>query len=209
MFNDPGSTVLRAISRVTRLRPLLMNRLCPQAETVLKVGDDYRWEFRLMGKGPALSDTWIIPGWQIVAVDTNNPTSYPASTLEKVQAVNKAGVLPKKWLIANEYLHLLSGSATARSPWQRWRRQLIEATTTPSKTVVQVIYGAVLVALLSLIFLPILFSLLVVALLVVALVIGAVVVGGAADFDHPVLVAVTDDNFWVEVDRWETEGELV
>jgi hypothetical protein len=138
--------------------------------------------------------------WLIVPVEQDS-SPVPDRALRRVQDIFAAGIRPKGFVLVHEAPKLLSAPPAEQSQGLRmsalpdWLRSGLKVTGT-----------GLGVAGLALVAIPGLVVLAVAALSLAAMVMApALLVVGAVVVD-PILVAVTEDGYWVEIDRWWNDG---
>lgn len=149
------------------------------AKALLELGRENGWAFAILGIAPLPTEVVKLAKWEIVPAHLDT-SSIPARALERIQAVYAAGFRPKGFVIAHELpMEVIDEPAIT-----------IERDVTIDVGKVVEVTGKALGAI----------------ALGAAAVLGlagsaALAVGSALLLD-PILVAVTDDDVWVEIDRW-------
>ena len=140
------------------------------------------------------NDWWLVPAEQ-------DNSLIPVRAYERVQALYAAGIKPKGFVIAHEAPPLLSAPEERGLPkkalvnWgQVWRFLQIRVV----RPLVSVNTWAALVPALLLVLKALAIGVGALVMMPIALVTGL----GALVLMDPVLVAVTEDDYWVEIDRW-------
>lgn len=143
------------------------------------------WDFEVLGQAPMPTEPVRLGDWLIIPAHQDT-SPIPAGALERVQALYQAGVRPKGFVLVHEAPMLLAAPKTAEpgpKPWQQVSPEL-------KATLVQVggvlAIGATLLAAVAAVMVPLILA----------------AAASAATID-PILIAVTEDNEWVEIDRWE------
>lgn len=157
----------------------------PQAVALLEVGQAFNGEFAFLGCAPMPTMPVRVGDW-LIAPAQQDSSPIPARTLKRVQAIYEAGLRPQGFVLVHESPPLLTAphrpeSMPTTKTWQV--PQLSPQVKSVLLTTAKALGG---LALLSALF-P----------LGMLLVMGAAVT--AVD---PILIAVTDDNEWIEIDRW-------
>jgi len=157
-----------------------------QEREIMSIGSARQWNFRLLGVAPVPQTAIYFNEWWLVPLHEDTST-IPARALERVQALYGAGVRPKAFVIAHEAPKEIAPprGTPIVSPFEYWTKRAAEYAVGLVKTVGTV--AAVVV--------PILLTVLGTSLLVSVSVAGALV----AD---PCLIAVTDDDVWIQIDYW-------
>lgn len=164
-----------------------------KAQDLVAFGRSQGWDVPVLGHAPLPSTHVLINGWMIVPAHLDN-TLLPTRAQNRMDAIFAAGIRPKGWLVVHEAPKQLPAHIEERnvptpntrlSPktWQQARLAL--------KTVGAVLGGlAVATGTIALAVAAM------VAFLPVVLIAGAILI-------DPILVAVTEDGYWVEIDRWD------
>ena len=166
--------------------PIVKVAESPVARQLLTLGEERGWEARIVGQAP-LPDVPVRVGeWLIVPIEQDT-SDIPARTLRRVQAIYEAGLRPQGFVVVHEAPLQLAGpkpKPTTIDPAEvvERLRPLGEFAVKAVGTVAVVgTYAAVVLAAIAM---PLPF-----------LLIGAIAL-------DPILIAVTEDGYWVEVDRW-------
>ena len=141
---------------------------------------------------------WL--GEWILAPAQGDSTAIPVRSLARVQAIFLAGIQPQGFVLVHEAPKLLKApqDAGSQEPGTLVERYLGQSTIKWMTAVGGALVLAVAAAA----------GLVMVAAAVIALasvlIVPAVLMAAALGVD-PILVAVTDDDEWIEIDRWQTE----
>jgi hypothetical protein len=174
----------------------LFGSLFPLVDTetraILALGHEQDWEFAILGKAPLPDQPVRLGDWLIIPAHQDS-SQVPARALERIQAIYAAGLRPKGFVLVHE--------ATLALPAPEGVPYVIPEMPKP-RVNRKFIWIAIGLLILGLIILPAVVAFVVAALTATAsLAVPAVVVVGAAIVD-PILVAVTQDGYWIEIDRW-------
>lgn len=176
--------------------------LSPEARGLMRLGREQGWDFAVLGQAPLPREQVRLGDWLIVPVHQDSST-IPARTLERVQAVYAAGLRPQGFVLVHEAPKLLS--APKQNESQPLRLPLLSP---QHQSAIKWAGGALAGVAAGLIALSGLALLAVAAFALLALlatvVLPMVMLAGVALYD-PILIAVTEDGYWVEVDRWLTQ----
>lgn len=169
---------------------------------LLAFGRQNGWDVQVLGQAPLPLVPIHSGGWLIVPAEQDT-TPIPERALERIQQVYAAGLRPRGFVLVHEAppqlpAHVESASEeyaiSHEPPARRELKKLLKAAP-----------GALLVGLLGVAGATALAAVLAVVL-AGGLVVGAVALLGAALAGiDPILVAVMEDDSWVEIDRWWTE----
>lgn len=159
--------------------------LGPQAKQLLTLGEENHWPTQILGKAPMLEEPLRVREWVLMPALLDS-TPLPDHAMERIHTVYKAGIQPQGFVIVHE------------APLEIEAAQLeVKQKTNPD--LLKKIGGAALGAGLL--------SGSIVALVGIA-VLGGILLApigllGAAVILDPILVVVTTDNYWIEIDRWD------
>lgn len=183
------------------LRPIRVQAICSmsrQTAQVLDLSDRGGWNAQVLGRAPMpeapifFRQWWIVPASQDTSV-------IPQRAMERLKALDVAGIRPRGFVIIHDAPRALPSPAPRRS----------SVPETPSKKGLSIPPQVVVAAegvVVGIMVLPLVMKLVVAAVSAVlaALVVPALAVGlvGAALLVDPVLVAVTEDGYWIVIDQW-------
>jgi len=183
------------------MRGEVMVRRSRRVREMVAVGRENHWRFRPMGRASVPTAPVRLRDWMLVPVERDS-SHIPARSLERVQALYEAGVRPKAYILAHETPRTLTASTVAEAgpvkesfDWAKIRQEAARragqlAEHLPDWEVV----GSVALKVLTVLGVTA-GALAAVPVLLVGLVATAVLV-------DPILIAVTEDDYWVEIDRW-------
>ncbi len=170
----------------TEHRPKTLMPVQEREREIMAVGAAHNWPFRVLGVAPVPSAPVFHKNWWLVPIAQDH-SQIPARTLERVQALYEAGIRPKAFLILHEAPPLLAApdGAPEFSRAQYWARQAAKYSVTALGVTAKILLVAV----------PL-------ALAVVG--VGALATIGLASavLVDPCLIAVTDNDVWVQIDYW-------
>ena len=152
---------------------------------LMGLGEQHRWRFHVLGSAPLPEEPIRLGDWLIVPAE-DDPTPIPARTMARIQAIFAAGIQPKGFVVVHEAPKLLKARVDPGEPNVPRARAEAHMALTPGLTSdALAAFGAAMSAMASVI-LPMFVFL-------------------AAAVVDPILVLVTQEDLWVEVDRWQTE----
>ena len=161
--------------------------LGPQTEQLLVMGEENNWPIQVLGQAPMLEEPIRIREWVLVPAQMDS-TQIPDHAMERIHAVYETGIHPQGFVIVHE------APLEIKAPYTGLNKK-------DNSDILKKIGGAALGA-------GILSGSLV-ALAGIAILGGILLapIGllGAAVVLDPILVVVTTDNYWIEIDRWEIE----
>ena len=183
----------------------LVRRPGKATQELMSLGRRFGWEFVILGSAlfperPVRLDNWLVVPAQ------EDPTPVPVRTMERIQAIYAAGIRPKGFVVVHEAPRYLaappqSKTTTLLLPTPRAEKTIPQPQPepiTPEKKPQKSQATEVISALGTIVK--------VVGMLVGSLVFfifPAMLVGLAAI--DPIVIAVMDDDSWVEIDRWYIE----
>ena len=166
--------------------PISTPALNNPSQGLLTLGRQRNWEFNILGQAPLPSHPIHLQEWVIVPAQQDS-SPIPARTLERIQAIFEIGLRPQKFVIVHEAPKLLA------APKEVEPEPDISPSIMPeAKPLITGLLGAMAVAV------PL-------AAAVASMIIPATLAVGAVLLD-PILVAVTEDDTWIEIDRWWNEA---
>ncbi len=166
---------------------------------ILDIGKRQGWDFVLLGNAPMPDEAISLEGWMVVPAQEDS-SPVPQRSLDRVNAIFNSGLRPKGFVVVHEAPALLPAHTS------REEGSIRISTMNPSlKRNLRKIASMAGSVVLGLAILPgLLAAALAVAVGLLMLLTPLVLVAGLAAVD-PILVAVTEDDSWVEIDRWWTE----
>jgi len=173
------------ISISTIERPNIDLALSPEASEMIQLGRDHSWGFRVLGQAPMPERPARVGDWLIVPANLDS-TQVPTRTLNRVQAIFEAGIRPEGFVLVHEAPLLLPApkEAPPKVPLEEWK--VAPSPNAISGTDLLDGFAKIISAVFSVIG----------SLLLPALALGLLAL-------DPILVAVTEDGYWIEIDRWQ------
>jgi hypothetical protein len=158
--------------------------ISPEASQLVTLGRRHRWPFQVLGQAPMLQETVRLGDWFLVPAQEDSSV-IPVRSLERIQAIFAAGLRPQGFVLVHEAPKLLKAPVVEKE--KPIAQPAVSTAALPQSTLdIATALGSGLAVLASMIF-PMLFLV------------------AAAALADPILVAVTEDGYWVEIDRWNTE----
>ncbi len=178
---------------------LSKNTLHPLAESqalqLLALGERNGWPFQYLGQAPIPTNPIRAGNWLLMPAQQDN-SRIPTRTYQRIQAIYAQGLRPKGFVVVHEAPMQLTAPKTKEISQIEPRSK--------TKSYLKVIgaaalgIGAVAGAAVALVSVLVIGGVL---LFPVAMVAGAILI-------DPILIAVTEDDHWIEIDRWSiTEGK--
>jgi hypothetical protein len=191
MHSPSQSNSLRT-SFVGRVAPMLS----PQTRQLTTLGRQQGWNSAVLGQAPLPTEPVRLGDWLIVPAHQDS-SPVPARALARVQAIFAAGLRPKGFVVVHEAPKLLPAPVQDQPDTLQMSALPAHLRSTLKVASIAVgVLGTLAVVASGL-------AILAVAAISLAAVLAlpAILVVGAAVVD-PILVAVTDDGYWIEIDRW-------
>lgn len=156
-----------------------------QEREIMALGKTNHWNFRVLGAAPVPDTAVYVNNWWLVPL-AEDKSQIPARALERVRSLYAAGIRPKAFVIAHEAPKQIAPPPETPivSPLAYWSQRAAHSSVAVLKGV-----GAVAAAVVPLMVKAVGLSLL------AGLTLGTLL----AD---PCLIAVTDDDVWIEIDSW-------
>lgn len=147
-----------------------------QAQQFLSLGDQLGWHIEVLGKAPMLKESVRLQDWLLVPAHEDS-TELPHRTMKRIQTIYSQGLRPQGFVVVHEAPMQLTAPkpVTQEKPALEWES---------GGKVLSVIAKVMGTLLLGGMLLPL------------GLLAGLVIL-------DPILVAVTQDGYWIEIDRWQ------
>lgn len=180
----------------TTVRGWLAGWASPEARRYLALGKEQGWKVGVLGRAPMPDRPVRLGDWLLVPAEQDS-SHMPSRAVERARSVFAAGLRPQGFVLAHEAPRLLPGSTQAHV--DRWT---LSGLPPDLKSMFSLSSG--LLALLAIVVAVI------AGLIVMALALGVAafilalplsLLSGVTLVD-PILVAVTEDGYWIELDRW-------
>jgi hypothetical protein len=170
---------------------------------LLTLGRENGWDFEVLGRAPMLPEPVRVGDWMLVPAHEDS-TLLPDHTMRRLQAVFEAGIRPEGFVLAHEVTQLLPAPAGSEQPVTPGRSELRLPGLSPElRDKMKVAAGALgTVALGTLVVAGVVVVAAVALAAAAALAVPAAMATGAVVVD-PILIAVTSDGYWIEIDRWD------
>lgn len=150
------------------------------------------WDFAVLGQAPMPKEAVRLGDWLLVPSDQDS-SEIPDRALARVQAIYAAGIRPKGFVLVHEAPMLLSAPEDAREPQSLSPQWMVDPQTT-QKLIDTLSFGVAGLA-------KVMVGIATVAVAVGSMILPAILFAGAMLLD-PILIAVTEDDYWIEIDRW-------
>lgn len=204
MFNY-SDQLMRGVSRIGPLKKPVAQRVSSQAGKVLAVGEEMGWDFKVLGRAPMVKAPIFTGNWWIVPAQMDTaliPAEIRPRVMDRVGEIYQAGIQPKGWIMAHEAPKLLAapqGQALPMPWWQRyWLMVAMRPVAVGALAISLVVVGPMIAA-----FLVGLLVKVVMAMAVIVAIPAAILGLGAISAVDPLLILVTEDNVWIQIDQWE------
>jgi hypothetical protein len=176
----------------------------PETRQLLTMGNQHDWDFQMLGAAPMPTEAFRVKEKWLIVPAHEDPTELPAFAMERMKQIFESGIRPKGFVLIHETSMLLHAPAGVDvedghnvNDWQ------LPAITHDKVKSVLATVGWILAGLAIVIGTAVL-AVAAVALVASLLLPAAIITGAAAGID-PILVAVMDDDVWVEIARWDVE----
>jgi len=152
-----------------------------EAGQLVALGRAHYLPFQVLGRAPMVEQPVRLGDWLLIPAQQDS-TAIPARAINRIRTIFDAGIRPQGFVLVHEAPMLLKAPPAPRVEPRTVAGTISspEATGDLAATV-----GTVLSALASMIVPMMMFA--------------------AAAIVDPILVAVTEDGYWIEIDRWNTE----
>jgi len=177
-------------TRTNRSRKLAKHS---QTNQLLKLGESQLWAFAILGVAPMPERAVRLKDWLLVPAHQDS-SAVPKRTLARIQTIYQAGIRPKGFVVVHEAPMQLPApehqdAEVIEGDFRELQRGAIEIDLdkliSSGSTLASMALKAAATA----------------AVVIGSIVLPAVFFAGAALLD-PILVAVTEDDVWIEIDRW-------
>lgn len=162
-----------------------------QTDEFLKLGRRSKWAFAVLGIAPIPTETIQLSRWKIVPAHLDT-SPIPDSAMKRIQAIFAAGLRPKGFVVVHELPKALPASTqdVVEGEFQEIHSpELMVDITSILETGFKV--GLAIAQLTA-----------TAVIAVGSVVVPAVFALGSALLVDPILIAVTEDDVWIEIDRW-------
>jgi hypothetical protein len=190
------NTNKRQVQVMDRATPLSTELMGLQAQQLMALGQDLGWETAVLGQA-ALPERPVRAGNWLIIPATQDTSVIPERAFKRVQTLYAAGIRPKGFVLVHEAPALLAAPAAAKSTagWRAWlpgqkKAADVAATGRGARAATILVQALALLA--------------VGAVVIVALPLVALI--GVVALD-PILIAVTEDDDWIEIDRWDIAAD--
>jgi len=168
-------------SRLIRTQASQIAVVFPETFKLVQFGQRRGWDVAVLGQAPMLAEPIRLKDWLLVPAQEDT-SRLPYRAYNRIQTLFVAGIRPQGFVVVHEAPRQLpSGIPTQQPPlYMPMQSDLLPALSAFGKVAASVLTAAAAVtgmALMSSMFV------------------------GLALLD-PVLIAVTNENYWVEIDRW-------
>ena len=176
---DNSITKLHATYSIAEREP---SGLSPETRKLVTLGQRHYWPFQVLGKAPMVQEPVRLGDWLLIPAQDDS-SKIPERAMKRIQAIFAAGIRPQGFVLVHEAPKLLKAPVT---PKEQPKAPPVTTSSPHSTTDFASTLATGFAAMASMVF-PMLFF---------------VVAAALAD---PILVAVTEDGYWIEIDRWYTE----
>jgi hypothetical protein len=186
MKNNSNTQVI--MQRKTRT---VIPKVSPQVQEVMDLGNEKFWKFAVLGYAPMPKEHIRLGDWLVVPAEQDN-SEIPDRAMERIQAIFNSGIRPKGFVVVHEAPMLLSPPETIeiQTPHPQWSlnpettQKVIETLGAGASILGKVVVGTITAV-----------------GAIAAAVLPAIFLAGVVLID-PILILVTEDDCWIEIDRW-------
>jgi hypothetical protein len=164
-------------------RSSMPTRSTTDAEELVNLGKRHAWQVRTMGRAPVLQQPVYVNGWWLIPVGEDD-SRIPKRAQKRVATIYASGLRPRDFVVAHQAPAVLTarGQALPAGP-----RTTGAASDDPDKSTLHDLQ-------------PLVKCLTAIAKAMMAvLALSGLLIAAVVD---PILIAVTEDGYWVEIDRW-------
>ena len=163
----------------------------PHVQEVMDIGHENFWQFSILGYAPMPKEHIRLGDWLVVPAEQDN-SEIPDRAMERIQTLFNSGIRPKGFVVVHESPMLLAPPETVQdqTPQPQWKlnpetsQKVIETLGAGASNLGKVALGAMTAV-----------------GAIAAAIIPAIFLAGAVLID-PILIVVTEDDCWIEIDRW-------
>ena len=147
-----------------------------QAHQFLALGDRMGWQTQVIGRAPMLKEAVRLQDWMLVPAHEDT-TPLPARTMRRIRIIYSQELRPQGFVVVHEAPMQLTAPkpVIVEKPPMEWEG-VGKAVGAVAKVLGVLLLGSMLLPL--------------------GLIAGMVLL-------DPILVAVTEDGYWIEIDRWQ------
>ena len=153
----------------------------PETFKFVQFGQRRGWDVAVLGQAPMLDEPIHLKDWLLVPAHEDT-SQLPSRAFNRIQTLFASGIRPQGFVVVHEAPRQLpSGVAVQQSPlYMPMQSDLLPALSAFGKVAASVLAAAVAVTGVA---------------LMSTMVVGLVLL-------DPILIAVTNEDYWVEIDRW-------
>jgi len=168
-------------------------RIDNSAKSLIDFGRSQGFDFRQLGKAPMPNTVTRIDKWLITPMHLDS-TPLPERARQRMKLVAEVGIRPKGWLLIHEapkHLPAPQQEKTVTQPKETIHPEIKQQAKKALKVTGSILGGFAIAT-----------GGLALAIGAITLLVPAFLIAGVVMLD-PILVAVTDDGHWIEIDRWD------
>ena len=183
----------------TVVRPT-QHTINPETQAFVALGKEKEWEVAVLGRAPMLAEPVRLGDWLLMPVE-EDASPMPTRAIERVQAIYAAGLRPQGFVVVHEApLLLTTPEGRHAKAWQ------FPSLSPDAKSALKAAAGTLGVVAVGIGAVTGIAALAVAALSVAAVLAVPVFLLAGMTLIDPILVVVTEDGYWVEIDRWSNEA---
>jgi hypothetical protein len=192
------NTLTHSQSLSTSFAKRVATLVSPETRRLVNLGRQQGWDCAVLGNAPLPSAPVRLGEWLIVPAHQDS-SEVPARALERVQAIYAAGLRPQGFVVVHEAPLLLS--APKPNTPHTWRMPVLSPQVQSVLKAAAGVLGTLAVGLVAIAGVVAVAALMVAVVSIAAILVFPIFAMGAVMLD-PILVAITEDGYWVEIDRW-------
>ena len=182
----------------------IATRSSPETRELLALGRQQGWNFAVLGQAPMLDKPVRFGDWLLIPAHKDT-SDVPARALERVQAIFAAGLRPQGFVMVHEAPKLLPPPAGYEPPAPAPLTLRMPVLPEQVRSTVKVVSGAIAALGMGLAAIMGVVVVAIAAIAAAAVVLIPLAFVAAIVAVDPILVAVTEDGYWIEIDRWDVE----
>ena len=179
----------------------LASLVSPETRQLISLSRKLGWDSSVLGKASMPDSAVRVGNWLLIPAHQDS-SPMPDRALRRIQAIHAAGIRPKGFIVAHEAPMMLPAPESESAPAQSGflRLPAISPGVRSALKAVAIILSVIALGLVTVA------SAIAVAVAVftiaMAMMVPIAMVGTLLLID-PILIVVTEDGYWIEIDRWD------
>ena len=182
----------------TRLAKLVSE----ETRRLMNLGRHQGWDIRVLGQAPMPTEPVKLGDWVLVPADQDS-SPIPSRAMRRVRTIKASGIRLRGFVVAHESPKLLKAPDHVQTDNPRAPTLRIPALSPKVKSFLKVAVGAFGMLVIAAVVLSAV-AMAVAAIAAVAVLALPLALAGTLILVDPILVAVTEDGYWIEIDRWDS-----